>query len=209
MRRFGGPGVCAYLRTVSVAEVRSRPSRPRRAPGWSARRVSATWARERRTRSSGSSRSRSRSASEARRATGRAPCGRSRKSRSARSCCSRSRRGSPPTRSGASHRASSTATRRAPASRGLRNARATWPARSCTARSRSSALSLVVGLGSSGGNEQEEAAKVLDFPLGRWLVAAVGAGSSRPPRLQRLPRCVGQVPQAPARARARRERTGG
>lgn len=38
------------------------------------------------------------------------------------------------------------------------------------------AVALVVGLGSGGGNEQEEAAKVFDLPLGRWLVAAAGAG---------------------------------
>jgi hypothetical protein len=38
------------------------------------------------------------------------------------------------------------------------------------------ALALVIGWGSSGGNEKEEAAWLLDKPGGRWLVAAVGAG---------------------------------
>jgi hypothetical protein len=36
------------------------------------------------------------------------------------------------------------------------------------------ALALVGGLGSGGSNEQEETAKVLDLPLGRWIVLAVG-----------------------------------
>ena len=39
-----------------------------------------------------------------------------------------------------------------------------------------SAFALVAGLGSSGGNEQQEAASVFDLPLGRWLVGAVGLG---------------------------------
>ena len=39
-----------------------------------------------------------------------------------------------------------------------------------------SAFALVAGLGSTGGNEQEEAATAFDLPLGRWLVAAVGLG---------------------------------
>jgi hypothetical protein len=39
-----------------------------------------------------------------------------------------------------------------------------------------SAFALVAGLGSSGGNEQQEAASAFDLPLGRWLVAAVGLG---------------------------------
>ena len=39
-----------------------------------------------------------------------------------------------------------------------------------------SAFALVAGLGSSGGNEQKEAATAFDLPLGRWLVAAVGLG---------------------------------
>jgi Domain of Unknown Function (DUF1206) len=38
------------------------------------------------------------------------------------------------------------------------------------------ALALVVGWGSSGGNEKEETARVFELPGGRWLVAAVGAG---------------------------------
>jgi hypothetical protein len=38
------------------------------------------------------------------------------------------------------------------------------------------AVALVVGLGSSGGDETEEAAHVLDLPLGRWLVAGIGLG---------------------------------
>lgn len=38
------------------------------------------------------------------------------------------------------------------------------------------ALGLVIGWGSSGGNEQEETARVFELPAGRWLVAAVGAG---------------------------------
>jgi Domain of Unknown Function (DUF1206) len=38
------------------------------------------------------------------------------------------------------------------------------------------AVALVVGWGSGGGNEQEEAAKLLDLPLGRWIVGAIGAG---------------------------------
>jgi len=38
------------------------------------------------------------------------------------------------------------------------------------------ALALVVGLGSGGSNEQEEAALVLDLPLGRWIVGGVGLG---------------------------------
>jgi Domain of Unknown Function (DUF1206) len=38
------------------------------------------------------------------------------------------------------------------------------------------ALSIVGGLGSGGSNEQEETAKVLDLPAGRWIVGAVGAG---------------------------------
>ena len=37
------------------------------------------------------------------------------------------------------------------------------------------AFSIVGGLGSGGSNEREETAKVLDLPLGRWIVAAVGA----------------------------------
>ena len=39
-----------------------------------------------------------------------------------------------------------------------------------------SAFALVAGLGSSGGNEQEETATVFDLPLGRFIVAAVGLG---------------------------------
>ena len=39
-----------------------------------------------------------------------------------------------------------------------------------------SAFALVAGLGSSGGDEQQEAASAFDLPLGRWLVAAVGLG---------------------------------
>jgi hypothetical protein len=38
------------------------------------------------------------------------------------------------------------------------------------------AISLVTGLGSGGGDEREETAKVLDVPLGRWIVGAVGLG---------------------------------
>lgn len=38
------------------------------------------------------------------------------------------------------------------------------------------ALGLVIGWGSSGGNEQEETARVFELPAGRWLVAGVGAG---------------------------------
>jgi hypothetical protein len=38
------------------------------------------------------------------------------------------------------------------------------------------ALALVIGWGSSGGNEKEEAAWMLDKPGGRWIVAAIGAG---------------------------------
>jgi hypothetical protein len=38
------------------------------------------------------------------------------------------------------------------------------------------AVALVVGLGSSGGDETEEAARVLDLPFGRWLVGGVGVG---------------------------------
>jgi hypothetical protein len=36
------------------------------------------------------------------------------------------------------------------------------------------AMAIVGGLGSGGSNEQEETAKVLDKPGGRWLVAAIG-----------------------------------
>jgi hypothetical protein len=39
-----------------------------------------------------------------------------------------------------------------------------------------SAFALVAGLGSSGGNEQEEAATVFELPFGRWIVGAIGAG---------------------------------
>jgi Domain of Unknown Function (DUF1206) len=38
------------------------------------------------------------------------------------------------------------------------------------------AISLVAGLGSGGSDEKEETAKVIDWPLGRWIVGAVGAG---------------------------------
>jgi hypothetical protein len=38
------------------------------------------------------------------------------------------------------------------------------------------AFAIVAGAGSSGGNEQEEAANVMEWPLGRWIVAAVGVG---------------------------------
>jgi Domain of Unknown Function (DUF1206) len=38
------------------------------------------------------------------------------------------------------------------------------------------ALAVVVGVGSGSGNEKEEAAKVLDLPLGRWIVGGVGLG---------------------------------
>ena len=38
------------------------------------------------------------------------------------------------------------------------------------------AIALVVGAGSGGSSEREEAAKVLDLPLGRWIVGAVGLG---------------------------------
>lgn len=37
------------------------------------------------------------------------------------------------------------------------------------------AFRLVVGAGSSGSNEQDETARVLDWPLGRWVVGAAGA----------------------------------
>lgn len=37
------------------------------------------------------------------------------------------------------------------------------------------ALAIVGGLGSGGSNEREETAMVLDWPLGRWLVGAIGA----------------------------------
>jgi hypothetical protein len=37
-------------------------------------------------------------------------------------------------------------------------------------------LSIVGGLGSGGSNEKEETARVLDLPLGRWIVGAVGLG---------------------------------
>ena len=63
-----------------------------------------------------------------------------------------------------------------------------------------SAFALVAGLGSSGGNEQQEAASVFDLPLGRWLVGAVGLGSSAR-GLQRLPVADEGLPQAPPRAR--------
>ena len=39
-----------------------------------------------------------------------------------------------------------------------------------------SAFALVAGLGSKGGNEQQEAATLFDLPLGRWLVAGIGLG---------------------------------
>lgn len=38
------------------------------------------------------------------------------------------------------------------------------------------AFAIVAGAGSSGGNEKEETANVLQWPLGRWLVGAVGLG---------------------------------
>jgi uncharacterized protein DUF1206 len=38
------------------------------------------------------------------------------------------------------------------------------------------AFALVIGIGSAGGNEKKETAKVLDLPLGRWIVGAVGLG---------------------------------
>jgi hypothetical protein len=38
------------------------------------------------------------------------------------------------------------------------------------------AVALVVGAGGGGGDEQQETARVLEWPLGRWIVAAVGAG---------------------------------
>jgi hypothetical protein len=38
------------------------------------------------------------------------------------------------------------------------------------------AFALVGGLGSGGSDEQEETAKVLDLPLGRWIVLTVGLG---------------------------------
>lgn len=38
------------------------------------------------------------------------------------------------------------------------------------------AVSLVIGFGSGGGDEKEETARVLDWPLGRWIVGAVGLG---------------------------------
>jgi hypothetical protein len=38
------------------------------------------------------------------------------------------------------------------------------------------ALALVIGWGSSGGNEKEETAWMLEKPGGRWIVAAIGAG---------------------------------
>jgi uncharacterized protein DUF1206 len=38
------------------------------------------------------------------------------------------------------------------------------------------AFALVVGLGSGGGNEKDETARVLDLPAGRWIVGAVGLG---------------------------------
>lgn len=38
------------------------------------------------------------------------------------------------------------------------------------------ALAPVVGIGSGGGDETEETAKVLDLPFGKWIVAAVGLG---------------------------------
>jgi hypothetical protein len=38
------------------------------------------------------------------------------------------------------------------------------------------AVALVVGAGGGGGDERRETAKVLDWPAGRWIVAAVGAG---------------------------------
>ncbi|HEX8804943.1 MAG TPA: DUF1206 domain-containing protein [Acidimicrobiales bacterium] len=36
------------------------------------------------------------------------------------------------------------------------------------------AISLVIGAGSSGGDEKEETAKVLDWPFGQWIVGALG-----------------------------------
>jgi hypothetical protein len=38
------------------------------------------------------------------------------------------------------------------------------------------AIALVTGLGSGGGDEKEETGKVLDWPLGRWIVGAVSLG---------------------------------
>jgi hypothetical protein len=38
------------------------------------------------------------------------------------------------------------------------------------------ALGLVIGWGSSGGNEKEETARVFELPGGRWVIAAIGAG---------------------------------
>jgi len=38
------------------------------------------------------------------------------------------------------------------------------------------AVALVVGAGAGGGDERRETAKVLDWPLGRWIVGAVGLG---------------------------------
>ncbi|MBA2474718.1 MAG: DUF1206 domain-containing protein [Actinobacteria bacterium] len=38
------------------------------------------------------------------------------------------------------------------------------------------AVSIVVGAGSGGSSEQEETARVLDWPLGRWIVGAAGLG---------------------------------
>jgi Domain of Unknown Function (DUF1206) len=39
-----------------------------------------------------------------------------------------------------------------------------------------SAFAVAVGSGSGGDNEQKETAKVLDLPLGRWIVGAIGLG---------------------------------
>jgi uncharacterized protein DUF1206 len=38
------------------------------------------------------------------------------------------------------------------------------------------AFALVAGLGASGSNEKEEAARVLELPFGRWVVGGVGVG---------------------------------
>jgi hypothetical protein len=38
------------------------------------------------------------------------------------------------------------------------------------------AFAIVAGAGSGGGNEREEAANVMQLPLGRWIVGAVGLG---------------------------------
>src|SRR5262245_42829355 len=109
--------------------------------------------------------------------TARLPCTKSRRTRSAASSLPRSLSASPATRSGSSRSQSSDASSRPGSVKTISDASLTRRALWCTAGSRLSRSTSSSTRASPPGenhDEKELTARALDWPLGRWLVAAAG-----------------------------------